>query len=275
MTHGPQWILWAGTVDITGPLEPRIAAAVANGYTCVSMSPLDIARAEDQGVSAAEVGKRIRDAGLSIIMDPVMNWYGGIPAATSRFGMFSTRDSLRMCVDLQVASLSLIAQREGDVPLDAMVEPFAQVCAQAADFGARVHLEFIPMTEIPDLASAWAIVDRAAAPNGGILLDTWHFFRGNPDLGLLAALPGESIMAVQVDDAHEHVRGSLWDDTKERLLPGDGSFDLDSVMAVLHEIGGLTWVGPEVISAHMSSLEPNEAARIAGERVRELVARTA
>ena len=46
--------------------------------------------------------------------------------------------------------------------------------------------------------------DRA---NGGIVFDTWHFFRGDPDFDLLATVPGDRIYCVQIDDAaanHAH-----------------------------------------------------------------------
>jgi sugar phosphate isomerase/epimerase len=63
------------------------------------------------------------------------------------------------------------------------------------------------------------------------------------------------------------------EDTQNRLLPGDGSFDLPRVVAALDRIGALRWVGPEVISPVTEAMGPVEAARIAGDRVRELIAR--
>lgn len=272
MTTGVEdWILWSGTIGLESSIADRIRAASAAGCTTISVSPLDVVRAEVSGESRAALGARIRDAGLGIIMDPVMNWYSGIPSATSRFGRFSTAESLSMCEQVGVTSMSLIAQREGDTSTDAMVEPFAELCDAAASFGADVHLEFIPMTEVPDLVSAWEISRQADRPNGGILVDSWHFFRGSADLELLADIPGHRILAVQLDDAAEHVHGSLWDDTRERLMPGDGSFDLVGLVRVLADIGGLTRVGPEVISTATAAMDPVEAAKRAMERVRTLV----
>jgi len=39
----------------------------------------------------------------------------------------------------------------------------------------------------------------------------------------------------------------------------------------LDRIGGLRWVGPEVISPVTSAMTPTDAARIAGSRVRDLI----
>jgi sugar phosphate isomerase/epimerase len=266
------WVLWSGTVGLESPVEARIEAAQAAGFSRLSVSPLDVARAEEQGTPAREVGERIRGAGLEIVMDPVMNWYGGTPASGSRFGRFSTDQALRMCEALQVVTMTAIGQPHGQAPEADLPAAFGALCDRAADLGAQVHLEFIPMTGIRDLASAWSIVEAADRPNGGILFDTWHFFRGQPDYDVLRGVPGERILAVQVDDALAEPRADLREDTLNRLLPGDGSFDLLRVLTELHRTGGLRWVGPEVISPAMSALPPVDAAVLAGQRVRDLVA---
>lgn len=265
------WILWAGTLGLESPIDDRIRAAHATGCTSISLSPVDVERAQREGDSATALGRRIRGEGLGLVMDPVMNWYGGIPAATSRFGRFSADESLRMCADLEVSSISVLAQREGSTQAAQMVEPFSRFCDAAAQFAADVHLEFIPMTEVPDLATAWEVVKLADRSNGGILVDSWHFFRGNPDLDLLATVPGERILAVQLDDARAEVQGSLWDDTRERLMPGEGSFDLVGLLTVLAGIGGLRRVGPEVISSATASMDPIETATLAMDSVRTLI----
>jgi sugar phosphate isomerase/epimerase len=267
------WVLWSGTIGLESPIPGRIDAARATGFSRLSVSPLDVARAAEQGVSAAELGRSIRDAGLEIVLDPVMNWYGGVPRADSRFARFPLDEALAMAEALQVVSITLIGQATSDLPLDEVAGPFGGVCDRAAAFGAQVHLEFIPMTAIPDLASAWAIVQGADRPNGGILFDTWHFFRGDPDFAVLERVPGERIFAVQIDDAAAEVRGSMREDTQNRLLPGDGDFDLSRAVRVLDRIGALRWVGPEVISPVTGAMAPVEAARVAGDRVRELIAR--
>lgn len=269
----PGWVLWSGTVGLESPIGDRIEAATRAGFSRVSVSPLDVARAEQAGTSAADLGRRFRDAGLELVMDPVMNWHGGAPPPGSRFGRFSAQDTLGMAEALRVVSMTLLAQPTSDVPVVELAGPFGDVCDRAAGFGAQVHLEFIPMTVVPDLAAAWAVVQAADRANGGIVFDTWHFFRGNPDYVELDQVPGDRIFAVQIDDAAQEVRGSMRDDTLNRLLPGDGSFDLLRVVRELDRIGALAWVGPEVISPVMAALPPVEAARLAGDRVRDLVAR--
>jgi sugar phosphate isomerase/epimerase len=123
------------------------------------------------------------------------------------------------------------------------------------------------------LATAWEIVRGAARTNGGILFDTWHFFRGVPDLDLLAGVPGERIFSVQVSDGAPELRESLVKDTfRHRLLPGEGTFDLLGVLRVLRRTGGLNLVGPEVLSTELDALSAIEAARLAGEALDHVMA---
>jgi sugar phosphate isomerase/epimerase len=266
-----QWVLWSGTLGLESPLDGRFVAAAENGYDYLSLSPLDVARSAEQGVSAAEIRRRAEQYGLGLIMDPVMNWHPAIEPSRSRFARFGVDEALEMAGALGVVSMTAIASSTSAASTEELSERFGALCDRAADIGALVHLEFIPMTPITDIAIAWQIVRDADRPNGGILFDTWHFFRGSPDFDALEAVPGERILAIQVDDAHPAVTGSLWDDTQHRLLPRDGSFDLPRVLRTLSRIGGLRFVGPEVISPETAAMPATDAARIAGERVRELV----
>jgi sugar phosphate isomerase/epimerase len=265
------WVLWAGTVGLESALDARIEAAVAAGFSRVSISPLDVERAAEQGISAADVGRRFRDRGLGVVMDPVMNWYSGTTLPQSRFGRFSTAEALRMCADVEVVSLSAIGNPGAGGSVASLAEAFGCLCDQAADFGAQVHLEFMPASAIKDVGAAWAIVEAAGRPNGGLVFDTWHFFRGNPDYAALRQVPGERIFAVQIDDAYAEVRGSMREDTFHRLLPGKGDLDLATVVRELDAIGGLSWVGPEVMSPELEAMPAVDAATLAGGLVRELI----
>jgi sugar phosphate isomerase/epimerase len=213
----------------------------------------------------------LREDGLQIVMDPVMAWYGGGPPP-GPYGAFDLEAILRMSEALQVVSISAIGPfQTGEVPFGKLVESFAGLCDRATELGVDVQLEFMPITAIADVATASAIVDGAGRRNGGLVVDTWHFFRGNPDLSAFDRVPGERVFAVQVADALAETRGNLVAETFDRMLPGDGELDLASVLRTLDRIGGLRWVGPEVISPVTAAMAPTDAARIAGGRVRDLI----
>jgi sugar phosphate isomerase/epimerase len=267
------WVMWAATIGLQSPIAARIEAALAAGCTRISASAPDIARLAAQGTSPAELGRQLRDAGLEIVVDPVMNWYGGNPFP-GPFAEVGFDDTLRICEALPVASMTAIGPfRPDEVPAGDLPDLFAAFCERAADLGAQVQFEFMPISAVADLSAAWAIVRTADRPNGGVMFDTWHFFRSGGDFAALEEVPGERIFAVQVSDAAAEVRGSLSEDTFNRLLPGDGSFDLLRTMRALERKRGLRWIGAEVISPLTAAMAPADAARLATGRVRDLVAR--
>jgi len=270
---GPDgYTLWAGTVGFTSPLAERFAAAAATGCREATLSPPDVLRAAQDGTAAAEIGRQARDLGLDLVVDPVMNWYPDREPSPSRFAGVSTDDALRICEALGVTSLSAIATASSDVPVPDLAGYFGRLCDRAAGFGARVHLEFIPFTIVRTLRIAWDLVRAADRPNGGLVFDTWHFFRGEPDFEVLAGIPGDRIFQVQLDDAPAVPSGPLREETQRRLLPGDGALDLVAAIRALDRIGGLRRVGPEVISPDLAALPILDAATLAMDRTRAIVA---
>ncbi len=280
------WVLWSGTLGLNSPLEARIAAAVAAGFDRLSVSPLDVVLAEEVGVPAADLGRRLRDAGLRIVLDGFMNWYDGMPIP-ARSVNFTADEVLAMCAALRADALTVFSRPTCDLTPDQLAAAFGGICDRAAESGTRVQLEFLAMMAIRDLPTAAAVVLGADRPNGGLVLDTWHFFRAalgrgepgqavpdeaEPDYVALEAFPGERIFAVQVSDGPAEPRGSVAEDTFQRLLPGDGDFDLARLVATLDRVGGLGSVGPEVISPATEGMIPAEAARLARDRVEALLA---
>jgi sugar phosphate isomerase/epimerase len=265
-----RWILWAGTVGFDSPLPARFDAAAEVGYDRVSLSPPEVKRAADSGIAVNQIGRGARDRGLELIIDPVMNWYPDhAPSpARSRFAGVSADDALRMTEALGAAAMTVIATPTSDVPAADLAEPFARICDRAAAFGSDVQLEFMPFTVVRTLGVAWDIIRTAARHNGGLVFDTWHFFRGEPEFELLETVAGERIFCVQLDDAAAEPQGTLREDTNRRLMPGDGTFDLTRVVRVLDRIGALRWVGPEVINPELAALPVEHVAHLAMEKVR-------
>jgi sugar phosphate isomerase/epimerase len=266
------WVLWAGTVGLNRPILERIEAAVAGGYDRLSVSPLDVVAVRQEGISVEGLGQAIHDAGLGVVVDPVMGWYSNEPAP-GPYAALQLDDVLRMAETVGAAALTALGPFSPDeVPQSVLEERFAALCDRASDFGSRVQMEFMPFTVISDVQRAWSLVRAADRRNGGLVIDTWHFFRGNPDFRALESVPGDRVFSVQVADAAAEPVGSLGEDTFNRLLPGEGALDLLALLRTLAGMGALHWVGPEVISPRMEAMEPIAAARLAGERVRALVA---
>jgi sugar phosphate isomerase/epimerase len=260
-------VLWQGTLPPCS-LSERISAAAATGYPVTSVSPTDYHEMMAQGVDPARIVAEGRERGVAVgVLDAVIEWYPHEPPRRPFASAdFSVDDVLRMCEILGVASLSAVAPFPTDLPIEGLAEQFALLCDKASGIGCRVHFEFTPRSPISDVKGAWDLVRLADRPNGGIVFDTWHFFRVNPDFDALEEVPGDRIFAVQVSDGGtDFVEGLLADTFRHRSLPGEGVFDLRRVLRVLERIGGLRMAGPEVLSEQLHAFSPREAARRAAE----------
>ena len=126
----------------------------------------------------------------------------------------------------------------GDDPDEArLTERFAAFCDLAAPFGLTADLEFMPWTEVPDLASAMRVVAAASRPNGGILVDALHFDRSHSRIEDLALLPREWLHYAQLCDAPAEFSATtealIHTARAERLFPGEGGIDLQHFVRAL------------------------------------------
>ena len=154
-----------------------------------------------------------------------------------------------------------------------VVDAFRRTCDRAAELGMLVQLEFMPFGSIPDLATAWEIVRRADREGGGIVLDSYHYFRGYPNPTVLSELPGEKIFAVQLWDATTQLQGgSLYaDQMHHRQAPGEGDFPLTELVRTLQSIDGLRQVGPELFSDDADGLAADELGARVGDATRRML----
>jgi sugar phosphate isomerase/epimerase len=222
----------------------------------LSLSPHDYRTARAAGHSDADIRALVADAGLRInCFDPYTRWLprweppDDVPAAVRAFLGTEEAEFFRAAEALGASSMTVFEPFGVRWQPEVLAASLASVCQRAASAGLTVNVEFIPFLGIPDLATAWQAVQHSGAANAGVVLDTWHFFRGRPDLDLLARIPGERIGAVQVSDAARVPVGSLEIDCLHHRLPAaTGAFPLSTVLAVLQETGGLNDVGPEIFS---------------------------
>ena len=167
-----------------------------------------------------------------------------------------------------------IAMRGAMPPLKVVAERFAGLCDRAAQHEMLVAFEFLPWSDVPDAATAWALIKTADRPNGGILIDTWHYFRGAADPAQIKAIPADRFFLIQFDDADARMLGGWMEDTTERRrLPGEGAFDLNGFIRVLDEMGVDAPISVEILSAEQRARPLTDAARLAHDSSRTVIDR--
>ncbi len=162
-----------------------------------------------------------------------------------------------------------------ELNIERMAENLAGLNAEAAKRGFPVGIEILPFTNLATVKETRAVVEAAGIRNGGLLLDIWHMERNNIPHSDIAALPPEMIVSIEVNDAAAEIQGDLWQDTlNSRLLPGQGSFDIDGFLSAVYSTGFDGPVGVEIISTEHRRKSLEVGARDAIEAARPFLERT-
>ena len=127
-----------------------------------------------------------------------------------------------------------------------------ELCHRAGKY--TIGVEPMPYSGLPDIKKAWAVVKASGCANAKLILDSWHWVRAGQsyDPTLLADIPAEKIVAVQINDvqAHPYAKSILRDESMhDRMLPGTGYGDTAGFVKMLRDKGIQPAVmGVEVIS---------------------------
>lgn len=265
-------VLWAASLR-TKPFLDRLAAAQAGGFDHMSVFPIDWRTWTSQGLTGAAMRSQLRSAGVRVLtVDPFVQWVpnfampANYPADYRSFIDFSEPDIWRMAEELEAEAINCVEGLGKQHETASLIDAFGGFADRAQSRGLRVTLEFMPISSIADLRTGWTIVDGASRTNAGLCFDSWHFFRSNPDFGLLAQVPGDKVFEVQLADALQALQGStLTEDLlRFRRLPGEGEFDIAAVTAALQRIGAWRSVGPEVFADAMDALPAAEVGALCG-----------
>ncbi len=119
-----------------------------------------------------------------------------------------------------------------------LAENYARLCEALAPYGITADLEFMPWTAVPDAKAALQVVEAAGMPtNAGILVDALHFGRSNSTLEDIRSIPRQLLHYAQICDAiagtHFSTEAMIHTARCERLLPGEGSIDLQGLFSAL------------------------------------------
>lgn len=214
------------------PIDERIRLAAANGFDGIGLWVGHYEQLERDGVAPSQLDELLAAHGIRLREIEVITDLGATDAARARMEI-----AWRMADAFGCRYVQVIGPAGDD--LDAAARSFGDVCDRAADHGLTVGLEFLPFNDIPTVHEARRIVEAAARPNGGICVDIWHHERGARDLDAIAALPGELITGIQLNDGTrtpEHP-DYYTDCLANRRPMGEGEFDIAAFLDAVRSTG--------------------------------------
>jgi sugar phosphate isomerase/epimerase len=247
--------------DEVSPVDvrTRIETAAEVGWEGFGLLHADLAIAQ-RTIGLQELRRIFDGAGIRHVEVEVLPWWW---TTDERRAVSDQRRTLLLgAAEVLGARAIKVAAEGGGRPVDParFHDDFDRLATQAGDAGARVALEFMPMTNLASLQAGVDFVTAVGNPHGGLAVDTWHVHRGGTSYAELERiLPAEYTVVVELDDADEQVVGTLWEDTLDRRrLPGEGAFDVPAFIAAVHRAGYRGHWGVEIISEQHRQLPVRE-----------------
>ncbi len=255
------------------PFEKRVEVAARAGYRGLGLLHADLMAVSNR--FGLKEMRRILDANgiLHVELEFLSDWYA---QGRARAKSDTVRKDLLEAAEALRARCIKIAPSIGEPSLDdvtpdmpRMIESFAALSREAANYGTSIALEIMPFSNIRTVSAALELVSTDPQPNGGLYLDIWHMARGGIDYSEVAKIPQQCIKAVELDDADRDVVGTLWDDTRfHRRLCGEGALDIPAFLKATRETGYRGPYAVEIISREHRHLSLEEEAKRSFETTR-------
>jgi sugar phosphate isomerase/epimerase len=271
-------ILSTGTVG-NPALSDLIEACGAGDYSAIAVWPADLQRWRAAGIEDAIARARLDDAGIGVAqVDCLLMWVlgrGSTRAVAEEEDLFAAAETLGAPV------VSVIGPGDDRFSVEQLAETFAGVCDRGAARGFTIALEVSPWKGNLDLATAVRLLELTGRDNSGLVIDSWHMFRGATPVVQLHAVPATAIASVQVSDAPRAAQADLVAETMgARLLPGEGDIDLAEFLQSLdRQLGnqpgtrsGTVAVTVEVLNDQLRAQGPSDAARLTAQATRRVLA---
>ena len=190
------------------PLEAVLDGVAAAGFAAAGLDHYTTAahgRVDDLGAMLVARGLRCTDVGVLPIGER------GIVEAAHRLAHTASATGATLCIAAFYAPAP-------DPVLD--LRAAAEILADA---GVRLALEFTAYGDLRSLSKASDLCAAVGWERCGLLVDTWHFFRGGEPWPLLCRLRGDQIALVHVNDgAPASDIDPVFEGRFRRLPPGAG-----------------------------------------------------
>jgi sugar phosphate isomerase/epimerase len=226
--------------------------------------------------STAETKKLIDDRGLALA---AAAYQGGLLLSQgeqrkAHYDHFKRR--LELCQHFGISTLLVVADFVDAIEptaLERAVVSLTQAAQWAAAFRVRLALEFRgASTFCSSLDTVLSLVSACGEPNVGVNFDVFHYYTGPSKFEDLRLLTKDNLAFVQLCDLAGVPRELATD--SDRILPGDGDFQLTPILKHFAAIGYEGWVSVELMNPTLWQMNPAHVAEISMSALTRLLAKT-
>lgn len=226
----------------------RVEAAAETGWTGMGLIISDVYATADK-IGFAEMRRILAGNGMKHLeLEFLVDWYHA--GERRRVSDNNRRLALEAANRLGARVIKVgpgIGEDSADIPL--MTEELGVLAKEAEQCGTQLMLEIMPFSNVRTVSTARRIVEGVNRANTGLLLDIWHFHRGNIDFKEISFIDQRFIKGIELNDANRYPIAPLWSDTvHKRRLPGDGVVDVPAFIRAVQAAGFKGPWGVEILS---------------------------
>jgi 4-hydroxyphenylpyruvate dioxygenase len=229
------------TVSLSGTLLEKLEAAAAAHFDAVEIFENDLLFFDG---SAKSVRQFAADLGLEICLFQPFRDFEGVPDELFKRNLDRAERKFDLMHELG-APLLLVCSNVAQSTIDddaRSAEQLHTLADRAGRRGLRIGYEALAWgARVNTYSHAWRLIERAAHPHLGLILDSFHTLAIKDDPAPIAALPGERIFFVQLADAPSLSMDALSWSRHFRCFPGQGDLDVAGFLAAILTAG---YAGP-------------------------------
>lgn len=258
------------TVCLGGPLQHRVDAAAAAGFTGLELFENDLLTSD---LSPEEVRDRCTRLGMKVEMyQPFRDLDSAVPEVFER-NLRRAAGKFSMMQRLGTTTLLVVSGVGPDSVDDPVVlgAQLARLGDLAARHGMRIAFEALAWgRHVNTWQASWDAVRAADHPAVGLCVDSFHILARGDDPSGLADVPGEKIFSVQLADAPRLPMDVLHWSRHHRLFPGEGDLAVGDVVRAVTAAGFDGPLSLEVFNDIYRQSDPFPTAIAARESLRSL-----
>ena len=218
-------------------LGDRCAQAARVGFSGIGLWHADLEHMLGEGRTLAEIRSLLDEFGLrQLELEFLGDWFLD-PEDERRRVSDRTRALLWEAAGELPAHHIKVGNLAGtECELSRMVEAYGELCADAANHtDAAIVYEFmLDDAVVNSLEAALAVVEGAAAANGGLAIDTWHLGKLEIEPEEPRRIPPRFVSWGELSDGPYWIAKEWLDGViNRRRLPGEGEFPLREYVAAL------------------------------------------
>jgi 4-hydroxyphenylpyruvate dioxygenase len=256
------------TVCLSGGIVEKLEAISAAGFDAFELFENDLVCFEGAPRDLAAI---IGGLGLNLALYQPFRDFEAVPAALLARNLdraerkFDVMGELGAPMMLVCSSVSPDAVNDDALAADQL----AQLAERAGRRGLKIGYEALAWgRHVRHLDHAWRIVERAAHPHLGILLDSFHALAVGDDPAFIRTIPGEKIFFLQIADAPLMQLDALSWSRHYRCFPGQGQMDVAGFTRAALDAG---YTGPLSLEVFNDEFRGGATRQIARDGYRSLL----